>query len=105
MGNASSHLHQPAIQVLEQLAGPQAVPLDDKLWQTVLSFTTPASRFDPAEVETAIKPHLETLGEEGCADRVQARCQPWAQPPAAACLRLGHRFGTTPARPYFHPPP
>jgi len=62
MGNVSSHVYQPAINLLEQIAGPRPVPLDDKIWQTVVSFTTPASRFDPAEVEVAIRPHLATLG-------------------------------------------
>lgn len=52
-----------AAPVLEQLAGPKPVPLDDRLWQSVLAFTTPASRFDPAEVEAAIRPHLAALGE------------------------------------------
>ena len=52
----------PLRQVLERLAGPAPVPLDDRLWQSVLGFTTPASRFDPAEVEATIKPHLASLG-------------------------------------------
>ena len=56
MGNASS------LQALEQLSGTEQLGLEDHAWQQLFSYSTPLSRFDPAEVEAQVKPQTANLG-------------------------------------------
>lgn len=71
MGNAPSQ--EIVAQALQQLAGTAPVWLDDRLWQTIFSFANPASRFDPADVEATIRPHLGSLGARAVGSTAAAR--------------------------------
>jgi hypothetical protein len=59
MGNTVS---AQTVHVLQNLTGPHPIPLSDEFWKALLTFTTPLSRFDPAEVERELRPYTASLG-------------------------------------------
>lgn len=50
-------------QLLEDLSGSQKREYSDTFWQELLTFSAPLTKFSPTELEAAVLPCCERLGE------------------------------------------